>query len=229
MKRLAPLRILALFAGLALASACTAQPSGAASSTAAGTPAPYTEGNQYVTLAGPHQRYSAEGKVEVVEVFSYACIHCAEFAPIAAKLKAQLPKGVVFKLVPAPFSAQWLPFAQAYYAAKQLGVVESTHLDLFKEKFFQHYPLNSLDDLADFYARHGVDRAKFMQIATSPAADARLKADLALAAKWGVDGTPTLVIDGKYRVNHVGSMDELSAVTLWLAKRELAAADKPAK
>ncbi|GAB3780069.1 thiol:disulfide interchange protein DsbA [Dyella agri] len=220
MKHLARLRALTLIAGLLLATACTAQ---------SGTPAPYTEGDQYVTLPGPHQRYSSEGKVEVVEVFSYGCIHCAEFSPIAEKLKAQLPKGVKFKLVPAPFSAEWLPFARAYYAADQLGVVDRTHLELFKEKFAQHYPINSLDELADFYARQGVDRAEFMRLASSDAATTKLKADLALIQQWGVDGTPSIVIDGKYRVAHVQTLDELSAVTQWLAKRELSEADKSGK
>ena len=220
MKHLARLRTLTLLAGLVLASACTAQ---------SGTSAPYTEGDQYVTLPGPAQRYSADGKVEVVEVFSYGCIHCAEFAPIAEKLKEQLPKGVVFKLLPAPFSAEWLPYARAYYAADKLGVVDRTHLQLFKEKFTQHYPLNSLDDLADFYAREGVNRAEFMRLATSDAATAKLKADLALIQKWGVDGTPSIVVDGKYRVANVQTLDELSAVAQWLARRELAKAGQGGK
>ncbi len=214
MKHLVHLRTLSLLAGLLLASACTAQ---------SNTPDPYTEGVQYVTLPGPHQRYSSAGKVEVAEVFSYACVHCAEFAPIAEKLRQRLPKDVAFKLVPAPFSAQWLPFARAYYAANQLGVVDRTHLKLFVEKFAQHYPLNSLDELADFYAREGVNRDEFMRIATSDAATAKLKADLALIQKWGVDGTPSIVVDGKYRVNQVHTLDELAAVTEWLVKRELAA------
>ena len=155
-------------------------------------------------------------------MFSYGCIHCAHFAPIAEKLRESLPKGAVFKLVPAPFSAEWLPFARAYYAAKKLGVVDRTHLALFNAKFDQHYPLNSLDDLADFYARNGVDRAEFMRIANSPEVTAQMNSDLALIQKWGVTGTPTIVVDGKYRSGEVHSLDELSAMTQWLVKRELA-------
>ncbi|MBT2144343.1 MULTISPECIES: thiol:disulfide interchange protein DsbA/DsbL [unclassified Rhodanobacter] len=211
-KRFAHLRVLTLLVGLLLASACTAQ-----SSTA-----PYTEGNEYVTLPAPQQRLGSEGKVEVVEVFSYGCIHCAQFAPAAEKLRKQLPAGVAFKLLPAPFSAEWLPYARAYYAAKQLGVVERTHMALFDAKFAQHYPINSMDELADFYAREGVDRAEFLRIATSPEATAKLKEDLALIQKWQVDGTPTIVVNGKYRVAAVHSFDEMVAVTQWLVKRELA-------
>ena len=212
LKRMTRLRVAALVGGLLLTSACTAQ---------SGTPPPYTEGSEYVTLPGPHQRYSSEGKVEVVEVFSYDCIHCAHFAPMAEKLRKELPAGVVFKLVPAAFNSPWIPFARAYYAAKQLGVVDRTHLQLFVAKFAQHYPINSLDELADFYAREGVDRAKFMRIATSDEVTAKLKSDFALVSKWQVDGTPSIVVDGKYRITNVKTQDELAAVALWLAKREL--------
>ena len=213
LKRYARLRLLTLLGGLLLTSACSAQSSS--------TAAPYTEGSEYVTLPGPAQRYSAEGKVEVVEVFSYGCIHCAHFAPIAEKLRKELPSGVVFKLMPAPFSAEWLPFARAYYAAKQLGIVDRTHLQLFADKFGQNYPINSMDELADFYARQGVNRADFMRIATSDEVTAKLKSDLALIQKWQVDGTPTLVIDGKYRVTGATDQEQLAAIALWLAKREL--------
>ncbi|MBB6248103.1 thiol:disulfide interchange protein DsbA/DsbL [Rhodanobacter sp. A1T4] len=213
LKRYARLRLLTLLGGLLLTSACSAQSSS--------TAAPYTEGSEYVTLPGPAQRYSAEGKVEVVEVFSYGCIHCAHFAPIAEKLRKELPPGVVFKLMPAPFSAEWLPFARAYYAAKQLGIVDRTHLQLFADKFGQNYPINSMDELADFYARQGVNRADFMRIATSDEVTAKLKGDLALIQKWQVDGTPTLVIDGKYRVTGATDQEQLAAIALWLAKREL--------
>lgn len=219
LKRFSHLRLLALLGGLLLTSACGAQ----SNSTAA---APYTEGAQYVTLPAPNQRYSAEGKVEVVEVFSYGCIHCAHFAPIAEKLRKELPHGVVFKLMPAPFSAEWLPFARAYYAAKQLGVVDRTHQELFAEKFGQNYPINSMDELADFYAKQGVNRDEFMRIATSDEVTDKMKSDLALIQKWQVDGTPTLVVDGKYRVTGAKDMDELAAVALWLAKRELSSSKK---
>ncbi len=207
------LRIVCLLGGLLLAAACSASDSGA--------PAPYTEGQEYVTLPAPQQRYSDEGKVEVVEVFSYGCIHCDHFAPLADQMRKALPAGVVFKLVPAAFNEQWVPYARAFYAAKKLGVMEQNHLALFKAKFDQHYPLNSLDDLADFYAARGVDRGRFMQIATSPEVTAQLRSDMALLQKWQVDGTPTIVVDGKYRSNNVHTLPELAALTQWLAKREL--------
>ncbi|HET6805359.1 MAG TPA: thiol:disulfide interchange protein DsbA/DsbL [Frateuria sp.] len=211
-KHLARLRLLTLLGGLLLACACSASPEAPA----------FTEGEQYVTLPAPHQRLSPEGKVEVVEVFSYGCIHCAHFAASAEELRKSLPKGVVFKLLPAPFNDAWMPFARAYYAASQLGVVDRTHLAMFKAKFEDHYPINTLDELADFYARQGVDRDKFLRIATSDAATAQMKKDFDLLQKWQIDGTPTIVVDGKYRSAQVKTLDELVKLTHWLVDRELA-------
>lgn len=213
LKRFVSLRIATLLGGLLLASACTAQPA---------APEPYTEGNQYITLSAPYQRYSDEGKVEVVEVFSYGCIHCAHFAPIAAELAKNLPAGAELKLVPAPFSADWVPFARAYYAAKELGALDGTHMALFNAKWVQHYPINSMDELADFYARNGVDRAQFLRVAMAEKTTEQMKSDLKLLQKWQVDGTPAIIVNGKYRVGAVSSFEEMVAVAQWLVKRELA-------
>ncbi len=210
-----PKRTLAILGALLLTTACSAQDTGSAAP-------PYTNGDQYVTIASP-QRYSDQGKVEVVEVFSYGCIHCAHFAPYMEKLVHSLPKGVAVRYIPADFSPAWEPYARAYYAAQELGVAKATHLAVFKAKFQLNYPMNSLDDLANFYARHGVDRKAFLRAAHSPETDRKLAADTRLIQRWGVDGTPTIVVDGKYRSNHIRSYDQLVAMTQWLVKRELQA------
>ena len=180
----------------------------------------WQEGKHYFKI-DPPQATAQTDKVEVTEVFSYGCVHCAHFAPKAEELRKQLPPGVKLKLLPAAFSDAWLPYARAYYAAEKLGVAEKTHLDLFSKKFDQHYPISTLDELADYYASQGVDRAKFLAIATSPEVTEQIKKDLALIQKWGVDGTPTIVVDGKYRSNEIKTLDQLANLAQWLAQREL--------
>jgi thiol:disulfide interchange protein DsbA len=199
-----------LLVGGLLATACSAQTS----------KAPFTEGVEYVTIAHP-QRLSDSGKVEVVEVFSYGCVHCAHFAPYAEKLSKSLPKGVQFKLLPASFSPAWVPFARAYYAARELGVVKQTHMELFRQKFEERYPINTLDELADFYAREGVKRKAFVRAANSPQTDQLLAKNSQLIRHWAVGGTPTIVVDGRYRSNKIKSYDQLLKLTHWLVQREL--------
>ncbi len=204
--------LLLLCVGFVLSAACSAQD-------ANGKP-PFTEGVEYVTIAHP-ERLSPSGKVEVVEVFSYGCIHCAHFAPYAETLRKSLPKGVQFKLLPADFSPAWEPYARAYYAAQELGVLKRTHLALFKQKFDQHFPINTLDELSMFYAREGVTRAAFMKAATSPETNQALARGNKIINDWGIDGTPTIVVDGKYRSNRIKSYQQLVELTRWLVQREL--------
>jgi thiol:disulfide interchange protein DsbA len=220
MFKTARFRLTALLCGLMLTSACSAaHPDPNAP--------PFTNGTEYVTLPAPYQRVSDSGKVEVVEVFSYACIHCAEFSPYVDQLRKELPPGVELKLVPAPFNDTWVPFARAYYAAKKLGVLEQTHDLLFDKKFKEQFPINSMDEIANFYVTNaGVNRGQFMVIANSPEVDAQIKKDLALIQTWGVDGTPTIVVDGKYRSASIKDFPQLVALTKWLVQQELNAKGK---
>lgn len=236
-----------LAAGLLLTAACSADNDvgkSAASSAPATTPsatAPsnntattkttgFSEGKQYVRIATSNPP-AASGPVVLVEVFSYACPHCAEFAPDLDKLRAQLPSDVQVRYMPAVFNQTWEPYARAFYAAKQLGALQQTHDALF-QAMLQHYPLNSLDDLADFYASHGVDRAKFLDAANSPQTTAQLAADQRIEQGWGIDATPMLVVGraqstatdapiaADYRSADVASYDELARLGGWLVKQE---------
>lgn len=208
-------RLSLLFVGLALTAACSAKPAEGAAPT-------YTEGQQYVATTAAQRLDPKDGKVEVVEVFSYGCIHCAHYEEYAEKLQKELPKGVVFRTVPAAFNDAWLPYAQVYYAAKKLGVVEKTHAQLFKAIHGDHYPLATLDELADWYVKTaGVDKAKFLAAANSAETRDRILADTKVLQAWGIDGTPTIVVDGKYRSAQIKDFDELNGVAKYLVDKEL--------
>lgn len=190
-----------LACGLLLTAACSAHNDGnaaSASGTASATPTPatsahFTEGDQYVKLKTAAGQAVPTGPIEVVEVFSYGCPHCAEFAPYMDKLRATLPKGVEVRYIPAVFSAEWMPYAQAFHAAKQLGVLAQTHDAMF-QAMLEHYPLNSLQDLATWYGHHGVDPQKFIAAATDAKTLQQMTIDQQTTMGWGVDATPTLVV-----------------------------------
>ncbi|MGH8114056.1 MAG: thiol:disulfide interchange protein DsbA/DsbL [Rhodanobacteraceae bacterium] len=194
--------------GLLLTAACSAHNDGPAATSAAIASAAvsasaatsasaaaihFTAGDQYVKLHLPAGQAAPTGPIEVVEVFSYGCPHCAEFAPYMDKLRAELPKGVIVRYMPAVFSPAWMPYAQAFYAARQLGVLKQTHDKVF-EAMLEHYPLNSLDDLATFYARQGVNKQKFIAAATNTETMRQMAADQHTEIGWGIDATPTLVV-----------------------------------
>lgn len=230
------LRTSLLICGLLLTAACSAHNDAgqASASSAAATPAPavtakFTEGKEYVKLTLPQGTPAPTGATEVVEVFSYGCPHCAEFAPYMDKLRSELPKGTMIRYMPAVFDASWMPYAQAFYAARELGVLKQTH-DAFFKAMLEHYPLNSLQDMAAWYARQGVDPQKFMAAATSAETTRQMAADQKTEMGWGIDATPTLVVgrrasDAKdspfvalMRSAEITSYAQLQQVGLWMAR-----------
>ena len=222
-------RLSFLFLGLAMATACSAGGNGNGNGAPAAEPAaaasvpatPITEGKEYVATTQPG-RYAPKDKVEVVEVFSYGCIHCAHYEEYAEKLQTELPKGVTFHAVPAAFNDAWLPYAQAFYAAKKLNVSPAAHAALFKAIHTDHYPLATIEELADWYHQHyGVDAAKFVAVAKSDEVKNQILADVKLFQGWGIDGTPTIVVNGKYRSNQIKTFDDLNNIAKFLVNREL--------
>lgn len=158
------------------------------------------EGVDYVTLPAPQPPF-APGKIEVAEVFSYACIHCFHFQPLVNTWKKAMPKDVRWEYVPAAFGGPFDQFARAYFAAQILGVQEKTHDAVFKGIFEQKLVKQGTpEEVADMYARFGVDRAKFLAAMQSDAVKARFAKARDFAMRGGVDSTPTLIVNGKYRV-----------------------------
>jgi thiol:disulfide interchange protein DsbA len=212
--------VLVLVFGLALTSACSAD-----STPPATTGKQWVEGSDYAVI-NPPVATSTGDKVEVAEVFSYACPHCAHFQPYADELKGQLPGNAQFVLVPAVFNPSWEPFARAFYTAQTLGLVDKTHQALFDAIHRDHLPLNTIDTLANFYGGYGTMPASFLGTANSFIIDARLSHAAELVRSYGVEATPTLVVNGKYRVGANSQrgigFPEMVQIALSLAKAESA-------
>lgn len=213
-----------LLAGLLSASAAVAADAPAAPATN------WVEGTQYFVI-DPPQPTASGNKVEVLEVFSYACPHCAHFQPYAEQLKQSLPAGAVFGYMPAVFNPSWEPYARAYYTAESLGVVDQTHQALFDALHRDHLPMRTIEDLSEFYAQHGVDKAKFLTASGSFEVESKLSRAQQIVKADGVDGTPSIVIDGKYRATgqSAGGYPQLIELVDWLVKKEFDAKSKPAK
>jgi len=219
-------RLGVLLAGLMLASIACADEVAAPAA-----PAAWEAGKNYFVI-DPPQPTSSGDKVEVLEVFSYACSHCANFQPYAEQLKKSLPAYASFDYMPAIFNAQWEPYARAYYTAQSLGVLDATHQALFDALHRDHTPIRTVDDLATFYSQHGVERAKFLGASGSFEVESKLSRSMQIVRDAGVDGTPTLIVNGKYRTSGAtaGGYAQMVELVGWLVAKEHAGdAAKPAK
>lgn len=113
-----------------------------------------------------------------------------------------MPADVRWEYVPADFGGSWDEFARAYFAAEILGAQKRTHDAVFKGVFVdQLIETGTSDEIADMYAKFGVDRAEFVSTARSFGVTTKLNRARQFALGSGVTGTPTIIVNGKYRVN----------------------------
>lgn len=185
-------------------------------------PAP-VEGTNYITIQNGQPFQPLDGKVEVVEVFGYTCPGCAAFEPTFRAWKARQPADVRVTALAAPFGGFWMPYARAFYTAESMGLVERTHDKMFEAIHIQRsLPVQNATDqqIAGFYAQHGADAAQFASTMQSFAVNAKLKRAEQFIARSGVDSTPTLVVNGKYRVIGGRSYDDVLNTVEHLIARE---------
>ena len=200
--------------------------------------ATWTEGTNYVRVTPPQQTMVPAGKVEVMEVFSYACPACNVFQPVMEKLRGALPPNAQLTFLPAAFNPQedWPMFQRAFFAAQALGIVERTHQAMFDAVWKTGElgittsdgkrlkdPLPSIADAARFYARvAGVNPQQFLAMANSFSIDSKVRAADAQIVAMHVDSTPTLIVNGKYRVirDSLQTNDQLIELVKYLVARE---------
>ena len=116
--------------------------------------AEFQEGVHYQRLPVPVETKDAS-KVEVVEVFSYACIHCKNFDSTVEGWRVAQAEDVSFRRVPAIFNKSWALLAQAFYAAEILGVSEKVHQPIFRALHDQGVNLGNPELLAALFLEVG--------------------------------------------------------------------------
>lgn len=184
------------------------------------------EGIDYTVLATPQPTYG-QGGIEVAEVFAYTCIHCANLQPLINTWKPTLASDVRFVYVPGAFGGVSDNFARGFFAAEAMGLLEKTHDAAFKAVLIERkFQTGSVEEIADFYASQGADRAAFLSTMQSFAVDAKVNRARQFALRTNVNATPTMIIAGKYSAVATGDRggEGLLQTIDWLVARERAAA-----
>lgn len=162
-------------------------------------------GVDYADIQGGQPYEPLAGKIEVVEVFGYVCPACAAFEPAFTAWKARQPADVRVTYVPAPYGPQWIPYARAYFVSESMGLVEKTHTALFHAIHIAGtLPGEGKQPdeakVAAWYGQYGADPKRFLSEMHSFATEAKMKRGTQFMMRSQVGGTPTLIVDGKYRV-----------------------------
>jgi thiol:disulfide interchange protein DsbA len=170
----------------------------------------------------PAQPTRNPDKVEVIEFFSYGCPHCYSFEPLLEAWVKKLPGNVEFIRQPVLFQTNWDQYAKAYFVAEVLGVVDKIHADFFDALHVKNQKLASEEELAKFFADHGVKEADFQDAYSSFLVDTKVRQAPVMLSRYGVTGVPTLVINGKYKITSAlaGSHEGMLEVATQLIKQE---------
>ena len=161
---------------------------------------PYQEGLHYFLIEGAPEVPPEE--MELVEAFSYLCNHCNTFEPYIKSWVARKPEHVNFRRLPVVFGrGSWELYARGYVTAEMLGINEQAHEPLMDKLWKEKTILKTLDDLAVFYSQFGVDKDKFIATSRSFAVDGKIRRDQLAVQEYGIRGTPSVVLNGKYRIS----------------------------
>ena len=185
---------------------------------------PYFQGVEYKRVPRPHYT----GKKTVLEVFYYGCPHCYHLEPSLEKWLATKPEEVAFDRMPAVLgNPQWIFFARAYYTAANLGILEKSHKALFDALHRDRQPLFTVEKLAEFHSRFGVKPEDYIKMFKSFKVDMQVKEAGKLTQDYGIDGVPTLIVNGTWSTDVSmagGSHAALWKLVDWLVNQPVQAA-----
>ncbi|MFL0797794.1 MAG: thiol:disulfide interchange protein DsbA/DsbL [Cellvibrionaceae bacterium] len=171
------------------------------------------------------QRTADVNRIEVKEVFWYGCSHCFSFEPLIKSWKQQQPADVQFIGMPAMWNPQMAVHARIYYTAQELSVLDAVHDAVFKAMNLNKKRMLDEKDIVPVFEAAGIDKAAFDKAWKSFTVSANVKRAQQLAPKYRIQGTPEMVVNGKYRVSagmNGGQKGMLQVVDFLVAKERAA-------
>ncbi len=177
----------------------------------------------YTTIT-PAQPTQTGDKIEVLEIFWYACPHCYDFEPHVKEWIQNKPDDVEFRRMPGIFRKSWIPHAKAFFTAEKLGVLDKIHAPLFDAIHRDKKKIHDDSAIEKFFAKQGVDKDEFRKIYESDEVDTKTKQAFVMGQRYKVTGVPAIVVNGKYLISasSAGSFENMLKITDSLVDKERA-------
>jgi len=181
------------------------------------------EGDGYTTIT-PAKPTQTGDKIEVLEIFWYACPHCYDFEPYISEWLESKPDDVEFRHMPGIFRKNWIPHAKAFFTAEKLGILDSIHGPLFDAIHKEKKKIHDDASIKKFFVKHGVDKGKFTKIYESDEVDTKVKQAFVMGQRYKLTGVPALIVNCKYMVSGstAGSFENVLKVINTLIDKERA-------
>lgn len=180
---------------------------------------PPQAGVDFLVVEKPAAVEAPAGKIEIVEFFWYSCPHCNVFEPTFDAWAKRVPKDVVVRRVPVAFQDSFVPQQRLFYALEAMGLLETLHKKVFAAIHGEKQNLAKADAIADWVAKQGVDKAKFLEQFNSFSVSTKATRGTQLQNAYRVEGVPALGVAGRYYTDGTlaKSMDRALVVAEFLA------------
>ena len=156
------------------------------------------QGVNYKLLQPAQPTSVAAGKVEVVEVFWYACGHCYLLEPkLEAWNKKGRPANAVLVRLPATWNATLKTHARVFYTMDMLGRWD-LNPEIWREINVKGNRLDTPAAIEAYFTSRGVAKADFQKAFASFGMDSRVAKAEDLNRRYKIASTPTVVVNGKY-------------------------------
>jgi thiol:disulfide interchange protein DsbA len=158
----------------------------------------FEDGSDYLTLDRAALTEAPAGQIEVIEFFWYNCPHCNAFEPRFDAWVKKAAKDVFVRRVPVAFRPDAEPQQRLYFVLEAMGKLDELHKKVFYTIHFEKQSLTTADQIAAWAEKQGIAKAKFTELYNSFAVTTKVRKATQLQNAYGIDGVPSLGIDGRY-------------------------------
>lgn len=176
---------------------------GTATAAAPTSPHSWQVGSQYELIDPDVAANRRTDKVQVVEFFWYACVHCFELESSLARWQETKADYIEFERIPSQGRPVSKAHARLYYTLEALGrpdlhakVFEAIHKR--RSKLYAADQAETLRLQLEFAVAHGVAREPFMRAFASANVTLALERADQLARRYRITGVPSVVVNGRY-------------------------------
>jgi len=196
--------------------------------------ADFQQGKDYQAVVQASAANQDPATIRVEEFFWYGCPHCYALEPSLEKWVGKLPKDVTFVRVPNTLGRDvGVLHSKTYYAAESMNILAKVHKPVFDALHADPQSLISSEAMAAFVAQTaGVQAAAFSDTLNSFFVDNQVRHAQQEAQDYGVSGTPTLVVNGRWLVSAKQPPEDMLKVADFLIdkiRKERKASAAPAR
>lgn len=142
------------------------------------------------------------GKIQVIQFFSYGCPACNHLEPLLEQWLKNKPANVDFIRVPVAFEQGWDVYAKAYFIANAFGVADKLSPLIFNAIHKQGLNLSNESAMQQFFVQHGVSANDFAAAYDySTAIALNMNQANTMMQAYQVMFIPTFVVAGKYETS----------------------------